>query len=77
MIMIQDKILQLWKNRRDALSKFMDEYDANFYNPELEAIQKECGELGHDFNYDDNSVARAVGLHVLNRCVNCGATKDE
>ena len=75
--MIEDKILQIWKNRRDAISKFMDEYDAKVYNPQLEAVQKECGELGHDFSYQDNSVARAVGLHVLNRCVNCGAIKDE
>ena len=75
--MIEDKILQIWKDRRDAISKFMDEYDAKVYNPQLEAIQKECAELGHDFSYQDNGVARAVGLHVLNRCVNCGAVKDE
>ena len=40
--MIEDKILQIWKNRRDAISKFMDEYDAKVYNPQLEAIEKEC-----------------------------------
>lgn len=67
--MIEDKLLQIWKDRRDAVSKFMDEYDAKVYNPQLEAIEKECGELGHDFTYKDNS--------VLNRCVNCGAIKDE
>lgn len=74
---IIDKLLKIWKDRRDAISKFMDEYDAKVYNPQLEAVQKECGELGHDFSYQDDSVARAVGLHVLNRCVNCGAVRDE
>ena len=62
--MIEDKLLQIWKDRRDAVSKFMDEYDSKVYNPQLEAIEKECGELGHDFSYQDI-------------CVNCGAIKDE
>ena len=62
--MIEDKILQIWKDRRDAISKFMDEYDAKVYNPQLEAVQKECGELRHDFNSQDI-------------CVNCGAINNE
>ena len=62
--MIQDKLLQIWKDRRDAISKFMDEYDAKVYNPQLEAAQKECGEPRHDFN----------SQHI---CVNCGAINNE
>ena len=39
---IEDKILQIWKDRRDAISKFMDEYDAKVYNPQLEAVENEA-----------------------------------
>ena len=59
-----NKLLKIWKDRRYAISKFTNEYDAKVYNPQIEAIQKECGEMGHHFSYQDI-------------CVNCGAFNSE
>jgi hypothetical protein len=70
---IWEKIIQLKKERRDRLSKCMDEYDSTIYDPTLEQLQEECGKLGHKFVFRHFN----VGHNEYYSCDYCGFGKIE